>query len=41
MESHPEDSDSGPRTVRRSVWFDHAEHAMKLPADKERDEEVV
>lgn len=23
------------------VWFDHAEHAMKLPADEEDDEEMV
>lgn len=40
-QTHPEDADGVPRTVRRAVGFDHAEHTMELPADEEDNEEVV
>ena len=38
---YPEDTNGVPRTVWRTIWLDHAEHAMKLPADEEDDKEVM
>ena len=37
----PKDTDGVEGAVRRPVRFDHAEHAVKLPVDKEDDEQMV
>jgi len=37
----PEDADLEPRAEGRTIGFDHAPHAVELPADEEGDEEVV
>lgn len=39
--THPEDTDSVERTVRWSVRFDHAEHAMQLPIDEKHNKQMV
>ena len=39
--TYPEDTDTFKRAKRRSVWFDHAEHSVQLPADEENDEKVM
>jgi hypothetical protein len=39
--THPEDTDTVPRTVRGTIRLDHAEHAMELPADEKDDEEMM
>ena len=39
--AYPEDTDRVEGAVWRSVRFDHAEHAVKLPAYEEDDKEVV
>jgi hypothetical protein len=41
VKAHPEDTNTVPRAVRRTIWLDHAEHAMELPADEEDDKEVM
>lgn len=38
---HPEDTNTVPRAVRRTIRLDHAEHAMELPTDEEDDKEVM
>ena len=39
--THPEDTDSVVRAVRRAVGLDHTEHTMKLPVDKEHNEQMM
>ena len=39
--THPEDTNAVPRTVRGTIWLDHAEHAMELPADEKDDKEMM
>lgn len=37
----PKDTDGVEVAVRRTVGFDHAEHAVELPVDEEHNEQVV
>lgn len=39
--TYPKDTDTFKWAKRRSIWFDHAEHPVQLPADEENDEEVM
>jgi hypothetical protein len=39
--THPKDTDCVPRTIRGTIWLDHAEHAMELPADEKYDKKMM
>jgi hypothetical protein len=41
FETNPENTDGVEGAVRRAVGLNHAEHAMQLPEDKERNEQMV
>jgi hypothetical protein len=40
-DTHPKDTDGIPRAVRGTIWLDHAEHAVELPADEKDDKEMM
>ena len=39
--TYPEDTNAVPRTERGTIWLNHAEHAMELPADEKDDKEMM
>ena len=40
-DTHPKDTDGVPGTVRGTIWLDHTEHAVELPADEKDDKEMM